>query len=70
MKFRVKTTILFVLALFVTGVAGLQFCLFVQQSIKSNRQTLRSHEVIGNLERVMSAFKDADTGHRDQLLVC
>src|ERR1035437_7271922 len=63
-----KPAVLFVLALLIIGGIGIQSYFLIQQLIESNRWGMHTHKVIESLERVVSVFKDAETGQQGFIL--
>jgi PAS domain S-box-containing protein len=68
MKIGVRITIAFVLGLLIIGAVGIQSYLGIQQLTERNRWVMQTHEVLENLERVLSVLKDAETGQRGFVL--
>lgn len=68
MKLGMKPAILFVLALLIIAGIGVRSYSLILQLIESNRWGAHTHQEIESLERVISAFKDAETGQRGFIL--
>ncbi|MGD0886246.1 MAG: PAS domain S-box protein [Thermodesulfovibrionales bacterium] len=68
MKLGMKITVVFVLGLLIIGVVGIQSYLEIQRVTETNRLVIHTHEVIENLEHVLSVLKDAETGQRGFVL--
>ena len=68
MRLGPKIAIAFALGLLIIGGVGLQSYLGIQQVAEKNRWVTHSHEVLENLEQVIAALTDAETGQRGFIL--
>ena len=68
MKLGIKPAVVFVLALLIIGIVGIQSYLGIQRLIEANRWVIHTHEVMEKLEHVLSLLKDAETGQRGFIL--
>jgi PAS domain S-box-containing protein len=68
MRLGVKLAIPFVLALLIIGGVGIWSYMGIQEGTEANRWVAHTQEVMGNLDRVVKALDDAETGQRGFLL--
>jgi CHASE3 domain sensor protein/nitrate/nitrite-specific signal transduction histidine kinase/ActR/RegA family two-component response regulator len=63
-----KIVISFAVVLVVIGMVGIASYINTQRLIKSNQRVIHTHEVMENLEGILSVLKDAETGQRGFIL--
>jgi len=68
MKLGVKLAVVLVLGVVMVGAMGIQSYLGIRRLTEANRWVAHTHEVMENLEHVLSVLKDAETGQRGFLL--
>jgi PAS domain S-box-containing protein len=68
MRLGLKISVAFTLALLIVGGVGIQSYLGIQRVTETNQWVAHSHEVMENLEHVLSVLKDAETGQRGFVL--
>jgi PAS domain S-box-containing protein len=68
MRLGLKTSAVFTLGLVIIGGVGIQSYLGIQRVTQTNQWVTHTHQVLENLEHVLSALKDAETGQRGFVL--
>ncbi len=68
MKFGLKITILFVLAMLIIGIVGIRSYVEIQQAREMNRWVIHTRQVMEGLGQILSELKDAETGQRGFVL--
>jgi PAS domain S-box-containing protein len=69
MRLGAKLAITLVIGLLIIGGVGIQSYLGIQRMTETNRWVTHSHEVIENLEHVLTLLTDAETGQRGFVLL-